>query len=143
MNLEDLNITGIALGKMVQVEYDVLKEDRTYTAEDDEIPHPDFQKALDAFKTDLAESFEKVEDAPFRVASVTIDTGDEGFHIILKGKMTTKHDESVSVTSGKIPVPENSILVGKVAEIRKEAFEYLFEGKCAQGKINFDKKEQS
>jgi len=141
MNLDDLNIKGVFLGKKVQVEYEVLKKSRTYTAEDDEIPHPDFQKALDAFKPDLAESFEKVEDAPFKVASITIDTDDEGFHIILKGKMTRKHNDYVSVTSGKIPVPEDSDLVGKVAEIRKEAFEYLFEGKCAQGKIDFKKKE--
>jgi len=142
MNLEDLNITWISLGKLVLVEYEVLKEDRTYTAEDDDVPHPDFQKTLDAFNPDFAESFEKVEEALFRTTNITIDSDDSGFHIILKGKMTTKYNESVSVTSGKIPIPGNrSDLVEKVAEIRKEAFKYLFEGKCAQGKIDFEKKE--
>lgn len=143
MNLQkDLNIMGISLGKKVQVEYEVLKESRTYTAEDDEIPHPEFQKALEAFKPDFAEAFERVEDIAFTVKGITIGTDEDGFHIILKGKLATKHNESVSVTSGKIPVLDsNTKLVEKVADIRKEAFAYLFEDKCAQGKLNFNKKE--
>ena len=141
MNLEDLNIVWISLGKMVQVEYEVLKEDRTYIAEDDEIPHPDFEKALEVFKPHFAEAYEKVEKDVFSVKSIIFDTDDTGFHIILKGKLVTRHNESVSVTSGKIPVPDDSDLVKMITEIRKEAFEYLFDGKCAQGKIDFKKQE--
>lgn len=143
MNLEDLNIFDISLGKKVQVEYEVLKESRIYMAEDDEYPHPEFEKALEGFQPDFADSFERVENEAFHVGGITIGTDKGGFHIILKGKMATKHDESVSVISGKIPVPEDSNLVEKVAEIRKEAFEYLFEGKCAQGKLDLKERGSS
>ena len=143
MNYDDLNITGISLGKKVEVEYEVLKEARTYIAKDDEMPHPDFRKALDAFKEDIAESFDLDDhEDNFVIRGVTVSgTQEKGFGVTIKGKMTTIHSEQVSVNSGKIPIPDDKEgLIDKVRKIRTEAFKYIFEKKTAQGELDFDDK---
>lgn len=140
MNLKDINIISISIGKKVEIKYDVLKEDRIYTAEDDEIPHPGFTEALSAFIPDFATAFEKLEDKSFKVTGISFSSEDGGFYVALKGKIETKYGESVGVTSGKIPVVEDTKIAQKIATIREEAYQYLFLGKAAQKKIEFEEK---
>ncbi len=137
MDAKDLNFMSITIGKKIKIEYEVLKEDRTYDAKDDEYPDPDFEKAMKDFQPDFAKAFDKMDHEVFKVTNVSFKSKGKEFFIILKGKMKTTHVESVTVTSGEIPIIEGSAMVDKVKLIKDEAFSYLFEGKSAQKKIDF------
>jgi len=137
MDAKDLRFMSITIGKKVKIEYEVLKEDRTYDAKDDEYPDPDFEKAMKDFQPDFAKAFDKMDHEVFKVTGVSFTSKEKDFFITLKGKMKTAHGKPVTVTSGEIPIEEGSAMVDKVSLIRSEAFQYLFEGKSAQKKIDF------
>ena len=140
MDVKDLRFISISIGKKVKVKYEVLKEDRIYTAEDDEIPHPNFVDALKDFRADFATAFEKMENDDFNVIGISFESEKDKFFAILKGKMNNRYDESATVSSGKIPIEEDTSMSLKVTSIKEKAFKYLFEGVCAQAKIDFKEK---
>lgn len=137
METKDLKFLSITIAKKVKIEYEVLKEDRTYDAKDDEYPDPDFEKAMKDFQSDFAKAFDKMDHEVFKVTNVSFSSKKDLFFVKLKGKMKTTHGNPVTVTSGEIPIIEGSAMADKVKFIKSEAFQYLFEGKSAQKKIDF------
>lgn len=137
METKDLRFINISITKKVKIEYEVLKEDRTYDAKDDEYPDPDFEKAMKDFQPDFAKAFDKMDHEVFKITGVSFSSKKDQFFVALKGKMKTTHDNLVTVTSGEILIIEGSAMADKVKLIKNEAFQYLFEGKSAQKKIDF------
>jgi len=136
-----IQILSCKIGKKVSISYYDNRDGYNYNVENEEYPHPDLKNAINAFQKDLAESHyilgEEME--YFHPNGFQSHEAKGKFSVILYGKLDTLHDDKVTVKSGKIPVEEEGI-EDKLAVLRKELYNYFFDGKTAQGKL-FDKEE--
>ena len=144
MKAYNIHILACKIGKVISVDYFNKTDSKNYSVEDDEVPHPDLRKALMAFQEDLASAYSIMNDEVVKCFvptgfSVTETKGQ--FFLIISGKFETRHQDSVTVTSGKIPMEDSDKLVVKLNTLRTELWEYQWNSKSAQQEIPFEKEE--
>lgn len=144
MKQENVQILSGKIGGIVKIDYFDKVDSRNHSIEDDETFHPDLRKALLEFRDDLANAYYAVSSnvrENFVPNEFAVTEKDGTFFLTIKGKFETSHDDSVNVTSGKIPMDKDPTddLVVKLNTLRSELFKYFWNGKNAQGKLPFKK----
>jgi hypothetical protein len=143
---EQISILGCKVGKKIVMDYYSIPEGKNYSVENDETPHPNLMKALHAFNRELAEEhyIEDVEGiSNFMTNGFSINEKEGEYSLILSGKLVTAHEDTISVSSGKIPYNANgdimnNVIEEKLLDLRECLFQYMFEDVNAQGKLNFE-----
>jgi hypothetical protein len=124
----------------------VNEENKNCSISDDQNCHPDLIKTLENLGPTLASEF--WIDDPNKVHYVctgfTQSSKGESNFVILSGKVSTKGEHVVGISSGQLQIEENGRgeLTAMINKVKKEAFEYFFNDKTAQGKLNFKEKEK-
>lgn len=106
----------------------------------DELPHPDFVKALEALSLDLGRAYYATEAGikRYKAKGFTLDEKDSIVTIEVKGKLENNFDYIVSsVTSGKLLLEK--ALKKRYDTLCTELYLYFFENKTAQLEIDFKK----
>ena len=122
----------------------VNEENKNCSISDDQNPHPDLIKTLENLGPTLAAEF--WIDSPLKenyfCTGFTVSTKGESTFVILSGKVKTKGEHVVGISSGQMQIEENGKgeLTSMITKVKKEAFEYFFKDKTAQGKLNFKEK---
>lgn len=143
MKQENVQILSGKMGKVVKIDYFDKTDSRNHSIEDEEIVHPHLREAMMAFKGDVAEAFYSVSQslAEYIVPNEFIVTEKKGlFFLTIKGKFATSHGDEVSISSGAIPLENDPTddLVIKLNTLRSELWEYFWNDKNAQMKMEFD-----
>jgi hypothetical protein len=119
----------------------VSDDNKNCSITDDQNPHPDLIKALEALNATLAGEFwhDTVLKEHFFCTGFTISSKGESGFVILSGKVETKNEHIVGISSGQLNLePDGKGELNKrIEKVKKEAFEYFFNDKTAQGKLNF------
>ncbi len=136
MKQTDIQILGCKIGKKISANYYDNRDSHNYNVEDGEYPHPDLINAIKAFKSDLAEAHFILgeEQDNFRPSGFQVTEDKEKFFVKISGKMTTFHDDKVTINSGTIPIEEGDV-EKKLKTLRGELYKFFFEGKSAQGDL--------
>lgn len=127
----------------ISMEYINHLDKMDYLVTDEEDAHPHLLKAMSELTKDLAESFRSEEDY-FALSGFSVTEKNGVFYLTLKGKFKTSHDEIIGINSGKIELSENPSddLVVKLNTLRLELFNYFFNKKRAQMRIEFKDSEK-
>lgn len=146
MNYEDVEILMFKkTAKELTMNY-VSEDNKNCSITDDQNPHPDLIKALDNLGPTLAGEFwhDTVLKEHFFCTGFTISSKGDSQFAILSGKVETKNEHIVGISSGQLQLEEGGKgeLNKLLEQVKKEAFEYFFNDKTAQGKLNFEKKEE-
>ena len=149
MQRDEIIILSGKIGKTIEMSYFHKQESKNYSVEDDEAPHPDLKKSFEALKEHLALAhYAEGEDQDHFIPNgFTVHEKDGIYSLEVKGKLVTYHDDTINVTSGKIPYEEHGKIVdedigSKLADIRWELYDYMFGGKTEEGKDTPRKTEQ-
>lgn len=137
MKKENISILRCTFSKKrITAEYHNHLDDLNYRVENEELPHPDLNVAVEPLGLDLADALhiKGNERDKFKCLGFTIDEGDGVITIALRGTVTNKHGYITPAFSGKIPF-ESEKLIAKVDLVREELFAYFFEGKQSQQTI--------
>lgn len=144
MRLDQITILSAKFGKKVVMGYYSLLDNKNHSIENEEIPHPDLKKALTAFNKELASAFyiDDKDSDHFITNGFIIHEKNGDFSLEIKGKVSTNYDDVKSVSSGKILYEDggeviNELISDKLMELRIELFDYMFNNKNAQGKLDF------
>lgn len=146
MKQENVQILFAKVGGIVKIDYFDKIDSRNHSIEDDEIVHPDLRAALMQFQEDLSNAYYVASSAVrenFVPNEFAVSEKDGTFFLTIKGKFETSHEDSVNVTSGKIPMGDDlhDELVVKLNTLRSELWQYFWNDKNAQGKLPFKKDE--
>jgi hypothetical protein len=124
----------------------VSGDNKNCSITDDQNPHPDLIKALEALNGTLAGEFwhDTVLKEHFFCTGFTISSKGDSSFVILSGKVNTKNEHIVGISSGQLQLEEGGKgeLNKKIEKVKEEANEYFFNDKTAQGKLNFKEKEE-
>jgi hypothetical protein len=119
----------------------VSSDNKNCSISDDENPHPDLINALDKLGPTLAKQFhvDDVNKEHYFCTGFTIGTKGETSFAVLSGKVETVNDHIVGISSGQLQLEDGGKgeLNKMIEKVKKEAYEYFFNDKTAQGKLNF------
>lgn len=106
----------------------------------DELPHPDFVKALDALSLDLGRAYYATEAGVkrYKAKGFVLDERDDIVTIEVKGKLENNFDYVTNVSSGKLLLEK--ALKKRYETLRTELYLYFFENKSAQLEIPFNER---
>lgn len=145
MKKESVQILGCKMGKVITVDYFNLEDQLNYTVQDNQVPHPDLKETLLDFRDDLAGAFSVLGEAKYNFIpngfKVTESEGE--FFITISGKFTTRHDDTINVSSGKIMLGTvKTDIHNKLNHAREELFQYIWVGKSSEQELPFEEKDQ-
>ena len=111
----------------------------THEIRGDELPHPDFIKALEALNLDLGRAYYATEAGidRYKAKGFVIDERDDIVTIEVKGKLENNFDYLTNVSSGKLLLEK--ALKKRYEKLCTELYLYFFENKTAQLEIDFKK----
>lgn len=146
MNYEDVQILMFKkTAKELTMNY-VSEDNKNCSITDDQNPHPDLIKALDNLGPTLAGEFwhDTVLKEHFFCTGFTISSKGDSQFVILSGKVETKNEHIVGISSGQLTLEESGKgeLNKKLEQVKEQAFEYFFNDKTSQGKLDFKTKEE-
>jgi hypothetical protein len=122
----------------------VNADNQNCSISDSQNPHPDLIKALDNLGPVLAGEFHvsDVMKEHYFCTGFSLSSKGESESVVLSGKVNTKNEHIVGISSGQLQLEEGGKgeLNKKLEVVRKEAFEYFFNDKTAQGKLDFKEK---
>jgi hypothetical protein len=124
----------------------VSDDNKNCSISDNQNPHPDLIKSLENFGPVLAKQFwiDDLNKEHFVCTGFTVGSKGESYFVILSGKVETANGHIVGISSGQLVLENNTKdPFNKMLEtVKKEAFEYFFKDKTAQGKLDFKPKEE-
>lgn len=105
----------------------------------EELPHPDFVKALEALNLDLGRAYFATEKGieRYKAKGFVLDERDDIVTIEVKGKLENNFDYLTNVASGKLLLEK--ALKKRYEKLCTELYLYFFENKTAQLEIDFKK----
>lgn len=112
----------------------------THEIRGDEVPHPDFVKALEALNLDLGRAYYATEAGidRYKAKGFVLDEKDNIVTIEVKGKLENNFDYVTNVSSGKLLLEK--ALKKRYETLCKELYLYFFENKTAQLEIPFNER---
>ena len=146
MKREEVQILGCKISKVISVDYFNKVDHKNYSVEDDAMPHPDLREALMDLQDDLAGAYSVIGDAKenFIPKGFSVTENDGQFFLTITGKFETRHEDTINISSGKIPMeddPEDELVV-KLNLLRDELYQYQWGDKSAEQKLPFEEKDQ-
>jgi len=113
----------------------------THEIRGDEVPHPDFVKAMEALNLDLGRAYFATIEARidrYKAKGFVLDERDDIVTIEVKGKLENNFDYVTNVSSGKLLLEK--ALKKRYNNLCTELFLYFFENKTAQLEIPFNER---
>jgi len=146
----DIYVTAVKVAKgKVELEYIDLKNNRPYTTEEKNQPHPDLLNSLKKLTPYLAKVY-YVGDQQDKISINGFSGGKDSTLVVLKGMLTVASGKKVAINSDAIDTDGEKEVYGFEQElndaievIQEEAVKFFFEGKQAQATIPFEDEEDN
>jgi hypothetical protein len=146
---ENIYVTAVKVAKgKIELEYVNTEENRPYSTEEKDTPHPDLYNALKKMVPFLAKVYYQSKNHD----SISINgfsSGKDSTLVVIKGMLTVSSGKKVAINSDAIDIEKDVYgfeveLEKVIEEIQAEAADFFFGNKRAatQEKLDFDQEEE-